>query len=39
MPQRRPHAGKELIGAERFGYIVVGADIQRLNLCSFIAAT
>src|ERR1700716_2224506 len=39
MPQRRAHAGEQLIHPEWFGEIVVGAEIERLDFSSLIAAT
>ena len=39
MPQRRPHPRQELVHAERFGDVIVGTEIERLNLADLVAAT
>ena len=39
MPQRRPHAGEQLVHAERFGDVIVGAEVERLDLPGFVAPT
>ena len=36
--QRRPHPGEKLVHAERLGYIIVGAEIERLDLAGLVAA-
>src|SRR5258707_2067434 len=38
MPQRRAHAGEQLIHPEWFGEVIVGAEIERLDFSSLIAA-
>ena len=38
MPQRRAHAGEQFIHPERFCQIVVGAEIERLDLAGLVAA-
>ena len=38
MAQRRPHPGEQLVHAERLGHVVVGAEIERLDLAGFVAA-
>ena len=36
--QRRPHAREQLIHAERLGDVIVGAEIERLDLADLVAA-
>ena len=36
-PERRPHAREQLVDAERFGDVVVGARIERLHLRPLLA--
>ena len=38
MPQRRAHAGEQLVHPERFCQIIVGAEIERLNFSGLVAA-
>src|SRR4051794_5238295 len=37
MPQRRAHASEQFIHSERFGEVIVGAEIERLDLSRLIA--
>src|SRR5512133_2045442 len=39
MPKRRPHPGEQLVHAEGLGYVIVSAEIERLDLARFVAAT
>ena len=36
-PQVRANAREQLVGAERLGHVVVGARVERLDLCAFLA--
>src|ERR1700686_4754019 len=38
MAQRRAHAGKQLVHSERFCQVIVGAEIERLDLARLVAA-
>ena len=38
MPQVGPHASQELIHAERLGYVVVGAGIERFHFYAILSA-
>ena len=38
MPQRRAHAGQQFVHPERLGQIIVGAEIERLDLAGLVAA-
>jgi len=38
MPQRGSHAGEQFIHPERLGQVIVGAEIERLDLSRFVAA-
>ena len=38
MAQRRPHAREQLVHAERLGDVIVGAEIERLDLAGLVAA-
>ena len=38
MPQRRAHAGEQFIHPERLGQVIVGAEIERLDLAGLVAA-
>ena len=38
MPQRRPQAGQQFVGAEWLGDVVVGTEIERRDLARLVAA-
>src|ERR1700682_4256260 len=38
VPQRRAHAGEQFVHPERFGEIIIGAEIGRLDLSGLVAA-